>query len=112
MEEAIKQAYINCYIPTAEKIYPKIFAWLGNLLNIDEVPSVDKTKIEVIKSSTNIVAMALKDFDVQVQRDLVSQMTTDEVRELLTLGTLPQGQTVIGKNENTQSNEEGSEEGN
>jgi len=47
-----------------------------------------------------------------VQRDLVSQMTTDEARELLTLGALPQGQTVIGKNGNTQSNGEESEEGN
>jgi HK97 family phage portal protein len=112
MEEAEKQAYINCYIPTAEKIYPKIFEWLSELLNIDEIPNVDKTKIEVIKSSTNVVAMALKDFDIQVQRDLVSQMTTDEARELLTLGALPQGQTVIGKNGNTQSNGEGSEEGN
>ncbi len=109
MEEAIKQAYINCYIPTAEKVYNPIFKWLSELLNIDEVASVDKTKIEVIKSSTNPVAMALKDFDIQVQRDFIGQMTTDEVRELLALGALPTGATVIGtNNSNTGTDEQGS----
>lgn len=109
MEEAIKQAYINCYIPTAEKIYIPVFEWLSELLKVDEVPEVDKTQIEVIKSSTNPTANILKAFDVQVQRMLVGQMTQSEARELLELGVIGSDVEVIGmgSSSNTQQNEEG-----
>jgi phage portal protein BeeE len=108
MEEAIKQAYINCYIPTSEKIYTPIFLWLSVLLNVDEVPSVDKTQIEVIKGSTNKAAMVLKAFDVQIQRMLVGQFTSEEVREIFDKPPLTSTQTAIGLGTtNTAQNEGG-----
>ena len=96
MEQAIKQAYINCYIPTAEKIYPPIFEWLSGLLRIDEVPVVDKKRIEVIKASTNEVAMTLSAFDVRIQEMLIGQLTSEEVRDIFDMNPLKSGQTAIG----------------
>lgn len=96
MEEAIKQAYINCYIPTAEKIYTPIFKWLSELLTVDEIPFVDKTQIEVIKASTNKTAMILSAFDVTVQRMLVGQLTNEEARLILEMKPLTATQTPIG----------------
>ena len=96
MEEAIKQAYINCYIPTAEKIYTPIFAWLSDLLGVDEIPSVDKTRIEVIKASTNEAALILSAFDVKIQEMLVGQFTSEEVRDIFDMNPLTTTQVAIG----------------
>ncbi|MFT5450535.1 MAG: phage portal protein BeeE [Enterobacterales bacterium] len=105
MEEAIKQAYLNCYIPTAEKIYIPIFEWLSDLLGVDEVPSVDKTRIEVIKASTNEAAMILSAFDVRIQEMLMGQFTSEEVRDIFDMKPLTSTQTAIGvKPANTTGN--------
>lgn len=106
MEEAIKQAYLNCYIPTAEKIYIPISIWLSERLGVDERIAIDLTQIEVIKASTNIVAMSLMPFSPKVQEMMVAQMTRNEVRELMELGIIPNGSELIGLS-NTTPNEQG-----
>lgn len=107
MEEAIKQAYLSCYIPTAEKIYEPLSIWLSKMLGVDEVIKVDRTQIEVIKSSTNTVAMALNPFSPKVQEMIISQMTRDEARELIELGSIDGGSELVGKLNTTQDEQGG-----
>ena len=70
---------------------------------------MDKTRIEVIKASTNEAALILSAFDVRIQEMLVSQFTSEEVRDIFDKKPLTATQVAIGvKPSNNTSDGEGS----
>lgn len=108
--EAKQTAYTDVYIPLANKIDTALSKFLSEKLQVEETLKVDLTSIEVIKASTNEVAQALNNMNERLSVIAINSLTDDEIRDLLTLPGLQEGQTTIGQaasQTNTQTNEEG-----
>lgn len=92
-------SYNNVFLPLARKIDRELSVWLSKKLSVDEFIKVDKTKIEVLKGSTNEVAQALNNLPPQVARAVVGSGTRNEVRDLVGWGELEnkeQGAELVG----------------
>lgn len=103
-EQAIKVAYIDVYIPLANKVDKALSAWLSEKLDIQESVEVDLTSIEVIRSSTNPVAQALNSLPPMAQEYVLSQMNSQQLMDLVNADF--QGDGVGFKNQSNQ-NEDG-----
>lgn len=109
VSEAEKASYNNVYIPLGNKIDDKLSQFLSERLGVDEKIIIDLTSIEVIKSSTNEVAVQLSNLDTKTQDRVISNMTQDEVRSIVpALGDL-NGEEVIGESRQSTSSQNESE---
>jgi len=105
-ETAIKIAYNDVYIPLANKYDVAISNFLNDQLGTNEFVKVDLTSIEVIKASTNEVAQALNAMSERLSVIAIQSMTDDEVREVIGLGGLTQGQATIAQSSQTPTTDE------
>ena len=66
-------------------------------LSHEEVRSViDLTSIEVLKATTNTLAQALSSLSPLLSNKVLESMTEDEIRSIVDLGILTQGQVTVG----------------
>ena len=105
-EMAVKTAYIDSYIPLANKIDAKLSTFLSERLGVDETIKVDLNSIEVIKASTNEVLQALNSMPDRLSVIAIQSLTDDEIREMITIDALENGQQTIGQAAQTPSTEE------
>tara|TARA_R110001606_G_scaffold47972_7_gene122102 strand:- start:386 stop:1681 length:1296 start_codon:yes stop_codon:yes gene_type:complete len=96
-EQAVKTAYNDVYIPLANKVDRELSRFLNKQLGTNEFISADLTSIEVIKASTNDVAQALNSLGDRLGTIAIQSLTPDEVRDLLGLGVLTEGQVTIAQ---------------
>lgn len=96
VSEAKKTAYTDVYIPLDEKVNKELSAWLGELLGLDGQIIVDKTAIEVLKSSTNELAQALNNLSPLVANRVLENLTIDEIREIIDLEGTEGGDQLAG----------------
>lgn len=96
-EQAVKIAYNDVYIPLANKVDRELSMFLNKQLGTNEFIAVDLTSIEVIKASTNEVAQALNSMSERLSVIAIQSLTDDEVRDLIGLGVLSQGQVTIAQ---------------
>ena len=94
-EQAVKVAHNDVYIPLANKVDRELSRFLNTKLGTNEFLSVDLTSIEVIKGSTNEVAQALNSMSERLSVIAIQSMTDDEVRDIIGLTKLPEGQETI-----------------
>ena len=106
-EMAVKTAYIDVYIPLGNKIDQKLSAWLSKKLGVKETIRIDLTSIEVIKASTNEVLQALNSMPDRLSVIAIQSLTDDEIREMITIGELSDGQVTIGQASQTSATNEG-----
>ena len=96
-EQAVKIAHNDVYIPLANKVDRELSRFLNTKLGTNEFLSVDLTSIEVIKGSTNEVAQALNSMSERLSVIAIQSMTDDEVRDIIGLTKLPEGQETIAQ---------------
>lgn len=94
--EAKKTAYTDVYIPLDEKVNKELSLWLGELLGLSGMIVVDRTSIEVLKSSTNEMAQALNNLSPLVANKVLENLTIDEIREIIDLEGVDGGDTLAG----------------
>jgi len=104
-EMAVKTAYIDSYIPLANKIDAKLSTFLSEILGVDERIKVDLNSIEVIKASTNEVLQALNSMPDRLSVIAIQSLTDDEIREMITIEALGENETTIGQAAQTPSND-------
>jgi len=85
VETAKRTAYLDVYIPLANKVDKELSKWLSDLLGVEEKVVVDLTSIEEIKASTNELAMALHSVPVNVLPRVIENLTQDEIRSVVNL---------------------------
>lgn len=96
-EMAVKTAYIDSYIPLANKFDAKLSIFLSEMLGVEETIKVDLNSIEVIKASTNEVLQALNSMPDRLSVIAIQSLTDDEIREMITIAALSPNQTTIGQ---------------
>ena len=106
-DTAVKTAYIDSYIPLANKIDAKLSTFLSEKLGVDETIKVDLNSIEVIKASTNKVLQALNSMPERLSVIAINSLTDDEIREMITIDALQEGQTTIGQASQTTTTDGG-----
>jgi HK97 family phage portal protein len=94
--ESKRGAYTDAYIPLANKVDEKLSVWLSEKLGVEEFIVIDVSRIEVLKLTTNDVANRLNEMSPQLQNRVVGQMSSEEVRGLIGLIDLANGEEVIG----------------
>lgn len=90
--EAKRAAYLEAYIPLAQKLDKEISKWLSEKLGVSEEITVDLTSIEVIKASTNELAQAINNLSPLVANRVMENLTIDEIRGLVEVDALENGQ--------------------
>lgn len=89
--EAKRAAYLEAYIPLAQKLDKELSKWLSDKLNVSEEVVVDLTSIEVIKASTNELAQAINNLSPLVANRVMENLTIDEIRGLVEVDALENG---------------------
>jgi len=107
VETAIKSAYLDSYIPLANKIDAKLSTFLSERLGVEETIKVDLNSIEVIKAVTNEVLQALNSMPDRLSVIAIQSLTDDEIREMLTIDALSNDQTTIGQASQTTTTDGG-----
>lgn len=96
VNEAVKASYNEVYIPLANKVDAALSKFLNGIFNTNETIQVDLTSIEVIKASTNEIAQAIGSLSPLLATKVLEQMSSEEIRDLINLGALSEGQVPIG----------------
>lgn len=105
ISEAKKTAYLEVYIPLADKIDREFSKWLGNIMQVEERIVADLTSIELIKSSTNELGQAINSMLPNVANRMIEVLTIDELRSIADLDSLgDKGKELVGK-QNTKQDE-------
>lgn len=86
--EAERGAHNNVYLPLGNKVDRELSIWLSNKLDLQEMMIIDRAMIEVLKASTNEVAMSLNNVPQNVAQRITSQMTRNEARSVVGLPEL------------------------
>ena len=105
-EQAVKIAFNDVYIPLGNKVDREISRFLNNKLNTNEFIKIDLTSIDVIKGSTNEVLQALNSMGERLGTIAIQSMTDDEVRDVIGLGALTEGQETIVQSAQTPTTDE------
>jgi len=94
-EQAVKIAFNDVYIPLGNKVDRELSRFLNNKLNTNEFIRIDLTSIDAIKGSTNEVLQALNSMGERLGTIAIQSMTDDEVRDIIGLPVLTDGQETI-----------------
>jgi HK97 family phage portal protein len=103
--EATKSSYLQVYIPTANKFDDKLSKFLSRRLRVEETIKVDLNSIEIIEAGTNEVLQALNSMPDRLSVIAIQSLTDDEIREMITVDALSDGQQTIGQVTQTPSND-------
>ena len=103
--EVNKSAYLDSYIPTAEKIDTKLSKFLSKKLKVNEKIKTDVTAIEVLKATTNENAQTLNSMNPFMSGKVMEKLTDNEIRDLLpNIEPIDGGDTIGGASENQNVN--------
>lgn len=96
VSEAKRTAFTDVYIPLGNKVDKQLSLFLSGKLKVSETIVIDLTSIEVLKATTNELAQALSSLSPLLSNKVLESMTEDEIRSIVDLGILTQGQITVG----------------
>ena len=114
VSEAKKSAYVDAYLPLADKFYTGLSAWLSMRLGVTEEVTANINSIPELKASTNDVLQAILSMPERIQATFVNAMTIDELRALAPLEEINNKElvsTLSKTNETKQGEDKASEAG-
>ena len=94
--EAKRTAFTDVYIPLGQKVDKALSMFLNKKLRVNENIIIDLTSIEVLKATTNELAQALSSLSPLLSNKVLESMTEDEIRSIVDLGILTEGQITVG----------------
>lgn len=114
VSEAKPAAYVDSYIPVANKIDSKLSIFLSDKLNVNEVVKVDLTSIDVLKAATNKVIQSINSLPNNVAGKVIDALSVNNVLTMLGLDEIGEdGNILLGSIKNQKQDEnEGNQGGN
>ncbi len=96
VDSAKIDAYLDAYIPLAEKVDASLSIFLSKHLKVNETLKLDLTSIEVIKANTSALATALNNLSPLIVARVMEELSSEEVRGIVDLLALDNNQARIG----------------
>ena len=97
ISEAKKSAFVDAYLPLADKIDQKLSPWLSMHLGVQETIKADRTSIEELRNTANDVMNAINSLEPTVAKKVVEALSINDALELVGLDPIgPEGDVRLG----------------